>query len=234
MPRKTSIVRVAEVQRDIANFKSALARAGVAEGFLPVAAPASVIPDRRNEHYASDDELLEAIGNAMRTEYRAIIDAGLLLQLDDARAAVTYDRMVPPASFADYRRWLERQVEITNAAIAGLPREKIRYHVCWGSWPGPHTTDVPMRDYSDEEIHAYIQTGDPFDKAGAYAIQHASFQPVINLAGCYTSVMGLPMCHVLRMMHKMGFSFHATVPVQCEMMLEYQCPLSQGILNGMM
>jgi 5-methyltetrahydropteroyltriglutamate--homocysteine methyltransferase len=155
----------AEVQRDIANFKSALARAGVAEGFLPVAAPASVIPDRRNEYYASDDELLEAIGNAMRTEYRAIIDAGLLLQLDDARAAVTYDRMVPPASFADYRRWLERQVEITNAAIAGLPREKVRYHVCWGSWPGPHTTDVPLKDIADLVLRV---------RAGAYLIEAAN------------------------------------------------------------
>jgi septum formation protein len=93
-------------------------------------------------------------------------------------------------------------------------------------------TDVPMRDYSDEEIHAYIATGDPLDKAGAYAIQHSSFQPVINLAGCYTSVMGLPMCHVVRMMHKMGLMFHADVPVQCQALLEYQCPVSQAILNG--
>jgi 5-methyltetrahydropteroyltriglutamate--homocysteine methyltransferase len=139
----------AEVQRDIANFKAALARAGVAEGFLPVAAPASVIPDRRNEHYASDDEMLDAIGQAMRDEYRAIVDAGLVLQLDDARAAVTYDRMVPPASFADYRRWLARQIEITNHATEGIPTEKIRYHVCWGSWPGPHTTDVALRDIVD-------------------------------------------------------------------------------------
>src|ERR671915_382810 len=113
----------AEAQRDIANFKAALARAGVAEGFLPVAAPASVIPDRKNEYYASEEEMLAAIADAMRMEYRAIVDAGLLLQLDDARAAVTYDRMVPPASFADYRRWLEQQIEVTNRAIAGIPPE---------------------------------------------------------------------------------------------------------------
>ena len=139
----------AEVQRDIANFKAALKAAGVEEGFLPVAAPASVIPDRKNEHYESDDAMLEAIAEAMRDEYRAIVDAGLLLQLDDARAAVTYDRMVPPASFADYRRWLARQIEITNHATEGIPTEKIRYHVCWGSWPGPHTTDVALRDIVD-------------------------------------------------------------------------------------
>src|SRR5688572_8656713 len=154
-----------EVQRDIANFKAALARAGVAEGFLPVAAPASVIPDRKNEYYASDEEMLEAIGDAMRVEYRAIVDAGLLLQLDDARAAVTYDRMVPPASFADYRRWLEAQVEAINHATDGIPTERIRYHVCWGSWPGPHTTDVPLKDIADLVLRV---------RAGAYLIEGAN------------------------------------------------------------
>jgi 5-methyltetrahydropteroyltriglutamate--homocysteine methyltransferase len=78
-----------------------------------------------------------------------IVDAGFLVQLDDARTAVTYDRMVPPASFADYRKWVARHVEILNHAIAGLPRERIRYHVCWGSWPGPHVTDVPLKDIAD-------------------------------------------------------------------------------------
>ena len=155
----------AEVQRDIANFKAALARAGVAEGFLPVAAPASVIPDRRNEHYPSDEQMLEAIADAMRTEYRAIVDAGLLLQLDDARAAVTYDRMVPPASFADYRSWLERQVEAINRATDGIPTDRIRYHVCWGSWPGPHTSDVPLKDIVDLVLRV---------RAGAYLIEGAN------------------------------------------------------------
>jgi 5-methyltetrahydropteroyltriglutamate--homocysteine methyltransferase len=155
----------AEVQRDIANFKAALAAAGVAEGFLPVAAPASVIPDRKNEHYASDEAMLDAIAVAMREEYRAIVDAGLLLQLDDARAAVTYDRMVPPASFADYRRWLERQVAAINRATEGIPTERIRYHVCWGSWPGPHTTDVPLKDIVDLVLRV---------RAGAYLIEAAN------------------------------------------------------------
>jgi 5-methyltetrahydropteroyltriglutamate--homocysteine methyltransferase len=136
----------AELKRDIDNFKSALKDVRVEEAFLPVAAPASVIPDRKNEHYKSDEELIRAIGAAMRTEYRMILDAGFLLQLDDARAAVTYDRMVPPASFADYREWFALQVEVLNDAIAGLPADRIRYHVCWGSWPGPHTTDVALKD----------------------------------------------------------------------------------------
>ena len=96
----------AELQRDIDNFKAALKGVKVEEAFLPVAAPASVIPDRKNEYYKSEDELQAAIAEAMRTEYKMIVDAGFLVQLDDARNAVTYDRMVPPASFADYRRWL--------------------------------------------------------------------------------------------------------------------------------
>ena len=139
----------AELKRDIDNFKAALATVNVEEAFLPVAAPASVIPDRKNEYYKTDEELIRAIGAAMRTEYRTIIYAGFLLQLDDARAAVTYDRMVPPARFADYRDWLALQIEVTNAAIAGLPAERIRYHVCWGSWPGPHTSDVALKDIVD-------------------------------------------------------------------------------------
>ena len=86
----------AELQRDIDNFKAALKKTKVEEAFLPVAAPASVIPDRKNEYYKTDEDCLRAIGEAMRTEYRTIVEAGFLLQLDDARAAVTYDRMVPP------------------------------------------------------------------------------------------------------------------------------------------
>ena len=120
----------------------------VIEAFLPVAAPASVIPDRKNEYYKNDDDVLAAIGEAMHDEYKQIIDNGLLVQLDDARTAVTYDRMVPPGSLQDYLKWVARHVEILNDAIEGLPREKIRYHVCWGSWPGPHTTDVPLKTIS--------------------------------------------------------------------------------------
>jgi 5-methyltetrahydropteroyltriglutamate--homocysteine methyltransferase len=155
----------AELQRDIDNFKAALKDVKVEDAFLPVAAPASVIPDRKNEFYKNDDELMAAIAQAMRTEYKMIIDAGLLVQLDDARNAVTYDRMVPPASFADYRRWLGQQVEIINHAIEGLPADRIRYHVCWGSWPGPHVSDVPLKDIVDLILKV---------KVGAYVIEGAN------------------------------------------------------------
>jgi 5-methyltetrahydropteroyltriglutamate--homocysteine methyltransferase len=155
----------AELQRDIENFKAALQGVNVEEAFLPVAAPASVIPDRKNEYYKSDEECLFAIGAAMRTEYKMIVDAGFLLQLDDARAAVTYDRMVPPAAFADYRKWVDMHMEVLNHAIEGLPPECIRYHVCWGSWPGPHTTDVPLKEIVDLILKV---------KVGAYVIEGAN------------------------------------------------------------
>jgi len=155
----------AELQRDIENFKAALNGVNVEEAFLPVAAPASVIPDRKNEYYKSDEECLFAIGAAMRTEYKMIVDAGFLLQLDDARAAVTYDRMVPPAAFADYRKWVDMHMEVLNHAIEGLPPERIRYHVCWGSWPGPHTTDVPLKEIVDLILKV---------KVGAYVIEGAN------------------------------------------------------------
>jgi 5-methyltetrahydropteroyltriglutamate--homocysteine methyltransferase len=154
-----------ELQRDIDNFKAALKNTKVEEGFLPVAAPASVIPDRKNEYYKSDEELQAAIAQAMRTEYKMIVDAGFVVQLDDARSAVTYDRMVPPGSFADYRRWLSQQVDILNHAIEGLPADRIRYHVCWGSWPGPHTSDVPLKDIVDLILKV---------KVGAYVIEGAN------------------------------------------------------------
>jgi MAF protein len=95
-------------------------------------------------------------------------------------------------------------------------------------------TDVPMRDYSDDEIHAYIQTGDPLDKAGAYAIQHPRFKPVASMSGCYAGVMGLPMCHVVRILRKMDVPPRADVPVKCQTLLEYQCPVSKAILSGTM
>jgi septum formation protein len=96
-------------------------------------------------------------------------------------------------------------------------------------------TDVPMRDYSNEEIGAYVQTGDPLDKAGAYAIQHPTFQPVeiASMSGCYASVMGLPVCHVIRLMRMMDIQPATDFFVSCETLLDYRmCPVSNAILNG--
>ena len=154
-----------ELHRDINNFRAALEGVDVEEAFLPVAAPSSAIPDRKNEYYKDDEECVVALAEALSTEYRTIVDAGFLLQVGDARAAVTYDRMVPPASFDDYYNWLARHVELLNHALEGIPEDRVRYHVCWGSWPGPHVTDVPLKKIVDLILQV---------RAGAYLLEAAN------------------------------------------------------------
>ena len=153
------------LQRDIANFKAALKDVKVEEAFMPVVAPSSVLPDRKDEYYKGEEEWLAAVTAAMRTEYRTIVDAGFILQIDDARAATAYDRMVPPGTFEEYRRWLAKFVESLNHALEGIPEDRVRYHVCWGSWPGPHVSDVALRDIVDLILKV---------RAGAYVIESAN------------------------------------------------------------
>jgi 5-methyltetrahydropteroyltriglutamate--homocysteine methyltransferase len=153
------------VKRDIENFKAALKGRKVEDAFMPVVAPSSVLPDRKEEYYKTEEEWLTAITDAMRVEYKMIVDAGFILQIDDARFATAYDRMVPPGTFQDYRRWLEKFVESLNHALEGIPEDRVRYHVCWGSWPGPHCSDVPLRDVVDLILKV---------KAGAYVIESAN------------------------------------------------------------
>ena len=93
-------------------------------------------------------------------------------------------------------------------------------------------TDVPMRDYSDQEMLAYIATGDPLDKAGAYAIQHNGFKPVEHLEGCYANVMGLPLCHLTRTLEKLGAHPETDLPQTCQSALDYICPVYQQVLKG--
>lgn len=93
-------------------------------------------------------------------------------------------------------------------------------------------TDVPMRAYRDAEIQAYVDTGDPFDKAGAYAIQNGAFHPVDELAGCYANVVGLPLCHLMRTLAKLGRLLPADMPQRCQQHLRYNCPVYQQVLGG--
>ena len=153
------------LRRDIDNFKAALRGAKVEEAFMPVVAPSSVLPDRKDEYYKGEAEWLDAVTAAMRTEYRTIVDAGFILQIDDARAATAYDRMVPPGTFEEYRRWLAKFVESLNCALEGIPEDRVRYHVCWGSWPGPHVSDVALKDIVDLILKV---------RAGAYVIESAN------------------------------------------------------------
>ncbi len=138
----------AAIKADIENFKAALATHGIEEGFMTSVAPGSA-SRIGNEYYKTDDEFLFACADAMREEYKAIVDAGLILQLDDPSIAENWDQINPEPTVEEYRAFSMRRVEALNYAIKGLPQDRIRFHLCWGSWHGPHTTDIPMRDIVD-------------------------------------------------------------------------------------
>jgi 5-methyltetrahydropteroyltriglutamate--homocysteine methyltransferase len=153
------------IRRDIADLKAGMEAAGVQEGFLPVVAPSSAVPIRIDEHYDSDEDFIFALADALNEEYRAVVDAGLLVQVDDAYMATMYDNMVPPATMSDYRAWAELRVEALKRALAGIPPERARYHVCWGSWNGPHSTDVPLHEIVDLVLQVPV---------GGYALEQAN------------------------------------------------------------
>ncbi|MEN3306087.1 MAG: 5-methyltetrahydropteroyltriglutamate--homocysteine methyltransferase [Micromonosporaceae bacterium] len=136
------------VARDIANAKAAMAAAGVEEGFLNAVAPGSC-SRFANEYYESDEEFLWACAEVMREEYKSIVDAGLILQLDDPCIAENWDQINPAPSVEDYKAFTMVRVAALNHAIRDLPAERIRFHLCWGSWHGPHVTDIPMADIVD-------------------------------------------------------------------------------------
>ncbi len=142
-----------QVLRDIANLKAGLAKAKqrhpTLTGFLPVVAPASALPGAKIEHYKDEESYLAALADALHQEYQAIVDAGLYVQVDDAFLPYMYERMVPPLSKAEYRRWAELRIDALNRALAGIPEQRSRYHICWGSWNGPHVFDVPLKDIID-------------------------------------------------------------------------------------
>jgi 5-methyltetrahydropteroyltriglutamate--homocysteine methyltransferase len=139
------------LDRDIANFKAVLDAAGkdVSEAFLPVVAPASAYW-LRNEYYGSDEEFVFALADALHEEYKGIVESGLLLQVDDAVLMHEADTMASRGqSYDEYRTWAQLRVDALNHALRGLPQDRIRYHICFGSWHGPHAYDPPLRDAID-------------------------------------------------------------------------------------
>jgi 5-methyltetrahydropteroyltriglutamate--homocysteine methyltransferase len=145
-------------------MKAAMAAAGVSDGFLNSVAPGSCARFG-NDFYADDEEMMYACADAMREEYTAIIDAGLVLQLDDPAIAENWDQINPAPSVEDYRRFTRKRIEALNYAIRDLPAERIRFHLCWGSWHGPHITDIPMADIVDVMLEV---------NAGAYSFEAAN------------------------------------------------------------
>jgi 5-methyltetrahydropteroyltriglutamate--homocysteine methyltransferase len=153
------------LQIDISNFKAALADASVQDAFMPVAAPITVETDRPNEYYPSQEAYLYAIADALKQEYKAIVDAGFLVQLDDPWITARWDQLLPDIDVPEFQKFCEARIEATNYALADIPRERIRYHICWGSWHGPHSTDIPIK---------YIQPLLLKVKAGAYLFEAAN------------------------------------------------------------
>jgi 5-methyltetrahydropteroyltriglutamate--homocysteine methyltransferase len=154
----------ARVAADIANLEAALAGRQVAEAFLPAIAPSNVEGRQANLHYKTDEEYLFAIAEAMREEYRAIVDAGLLLQIDDPRL-VTYYIASPTSTVEECRRWAEVRVEALNHALGGLPRDRVRFHTCYSINMGPRVHDMQLKDIADVILKV---------RAGAYSFEAAN------------------------------------------------------------
>jgi 5-methyltetrahydropteroyltriglutamate--homocysteine methyltransferase len=146
------------IKADIANFKEAMRAAGIEEGFMSSVAPGSA-SRIGNAYYKTEEELLYACADAMREEYKAIVEAGLALQLDDPAIAENWDMINPEPTVGEYRKFTMIRVDALNHAIKDLPKDRIRFHLCWGSWHGPHMTDIPMRDIVNVmlaiDAHAY-------------------------------------------------------------------------------
>ncbi|HEV8393716.1 MAG TPA: cobalamin-independent methionine synthase II family protein [Vicinamibacterales bacterium] len=137
------------LQRDINRLKAALAGTSATAGFLPVVAPASTYW-LNNEYYKTDDELVFALADALHVEYTAIAESGLFLQVDDAVLVHEYDSILSRGgSVADYRCWAQLRIDALKHALRGIPPERVRYHVCWGSWHGPHAFDPPLAEVVD-------------------------------------------------------------------------------------
>jgi len=188
--------------------------ANIDESLLPGEDPSAYVT-RLAEGKARAVEPYGVIAQVVLAADTTVADAhGLLGKPADAREAVEM-----------LLRLRGRSHQVFTALTVSLPGKRRRVSdLC--------VSQVPMRAYSDAEIEAYVASGDPLDKAGAYAIQHAGFHPVKNFRGCFASVMGLPLCHLTRSMAKLGLTAPADIPAVCQQNLRYDCPISQKVLNG--
>jgi 5-methyltetrahydropteroyltriglutamate--homocysteine methyltransferase len=150
-----------EIKSDIANLSAALQGKKYEEAFLPAIAPGTMEHWMKNEYYPTDEAYLFAIADAMREEYKAIVDAGFVLQIDDPDLADAW-QMHPQMTVADYRKYQELRIDALNHGLRDLPSERIRFHMCWGSYHGPHKYDIPLKDIADLILKV---------NAGAYSIE---------------------------------------------------------------
>jgi 5-methyltetrahydropteroyltriglutamate--homocysteine methyltransferase len=150
----------AVIGRELQTFKAAIAKSGAAvdEAFVAVLAPGWLDHFIYNEHYKTEEEYLFALADALRVEYRAVVDAGFVLQIDDPGLPDWWDMIKPEPSIADYRKFAQLRIDAVNHALAGIPEESVRYHLCWGSWHGPHTHDIPLEHIVDLVLQVKAQT----------------------------------------------------------------------------
>jgi 5-methyltetrahydropteroyltriglutamate--homocysteine methyltransferase len=135
----------AAIKSDVEHFKSALVANSITEGFMSSIGPGSACR-MGNVYYKSDEDFMFAWADVLHEEYKAIIEGGMILQIDDPSIADNWDAIVPEPSVEAYEKFTMVRVEALNHALRGLPPDRIRFHLCWGSWHGPHVTDIPMRD----------------------------------------------------------------------------------------
>jgi len=158
------------LEKDLATFKDALGKAAalrgaaVAEAFVPAIAPA-MVGRGQNRYYPTEEAYVFAIAEALRTEYRAVVDAGFVLQIDDPGLGETWDMLIPAPPLEDYRKMQARNIDALNHALDGIPEDRVRYHLCWGSWQGPHLQDLGLRDVVDLVLRV---------RAQAYSIEAAT------------------------------------------------------------
>jgi 5-methyltetrahydropteroyltriglutamate--homocysteine methyltransferase len=152
------------LRRELDTLSAAVSAAGVTEAFVPAIAPGMVGRDQ-NRHYPTEEAYRFAIAEALKTEYRAIVDAGFILQIDDPGLGETWDMMIPAPSLAEYRRMQAVNIEALNHALAGIAEDRVRYHLCWGSWQGPHEGDLGLQDVVDLMLTV---------KAQAYSVEAAT------------------------------------------------------------
>ncbi len=148
----------AALQREIDCLRAALGATSQGDAFLTSTAPASVEPGRENLYYRSQEEFVFALADALSVEYEAIAAAGFLVQIDDAWLAALWDRIGIKMGLPDYKRYCALRVEALNHALRNIPSEQVRYHLCWGSWHGPHAHDIPLADIVDVLLSVKAQT----------------------------------------------------------------------------
>ena len=148
------------INREIDAFKAAIDRSGskVEEAFIAVLAPGWLEHFIFNEYYNTDEEFLFALAEAVREEYRAVVSAGFVLQIDDPGLPDWWDMIKPEPTVEEYRKFAKLRIEAVNHALVGIPEEKVRYHLCWGSWHGPHTHDLPLEHIVDLVLAVKAQT----------------------------------------------------------------------------